>query len=192
MDAEAIMGRVLRTPRDLPTLYAQHAQDPLGPLGGFNQEASAVKGIEEMVRNAQLRKYDRGLRARNLAMVVTAVLGLAGISGVVHSLAKDHDVGARTALGIRRPPPDKAGTRADQWRCGLHHYCFRAKNRETVDEVHALVKSLGGTIVHAPEDGPWAPGYYSVLFEDPDGIRGEVNHVPGKGVLAEGAQFRKA
>ena len=31
MDAEAIMGRVLRTPRDLPTLYAQHAQDPLGP-----------------------------------------------------------------------------------------------------------------------------------------------------------------
>ena len=54
MDAEAIMGRVLRTPRDLPTLYAQHAQDPLGPLGGFNQEASAVKGIEEMVRNAQL------------------------------------------------------------------------------------------------------------------------------------------
>ena len=79
MDAEAIMGRVLRTPRDLPTLYAQHAQDPLGPLGGFNQEASAVKGIEEMVRNAQLRKYDRGLRARNLAMVVTAVLGLAAM-----------------------------------------------------------------------------------------------------------------
>ena len=38
MDAEAIMGRVLRTPRDLPTRHAQHAQDPLGPLGGFNQE----------------------------------------------------------------------------------------------------------------------------------------------------------
>jgi len=27
--------------------------------------------------------------------VFAAVLGLAGISGVVHSLAKDHDVGAR-------------------------------------------------------------------------------------------------
>ena len=27
-------------------------------------------------------------------------------------------------------------------------------------------------------------GYYSVLFEDPDGIRLEVNHVPGKGLLA--------
>ena len=44
---------------------------------------------------------------------------------------------------------------------------------------------LGATIVHAPEDGPWAPGYYSVLFEDPDGIRLEVNHVPGKGLLAQ-------
>ena len=30
------------------------------------------------------------------------------------------------------------------------------------------------------EDG-FAPGYYSVLFEDPDGIRIEANFVPGKG-----------
>ena len=35
-----------------------------------------------------------------------------------------------------------------------------------------------------------APGYYSVLFEDPDGIRLEVNFVPDAGLLAEGAQFR--
>ena len=27
--------------------------------------------------------------------------------------------------------------------------------------------------------------YYSVLFEDPDGIRLEINHVPGKGLLAK-------
>ena len=32
-------------------------------------------------------------------------------------------------------------------------------------------------------DGAWAPGYYSVLFEDPDGIRLEMNFVPGKGLL---------
>jgi len=29
-----------------------------------------------------------------------------------------------------------------------------------------------------------------VLFEDPDGIRLEVNFVPGAGLLAEGAHFR--
>ena len=30
----------------------------------------------------------------------------------------------------------------------------------------------------------WAPGYYSLLYEDPDGIRLELNHVPGKVLLA--------
>jgi hypothetical protein len=28
-----------------------------------------------------------------------------------------------------------------------------------------------------------------VLFEDPDGIRLEINHVPGQGVLAEDQSF---
>ena len=36
----------------------------------------------------------------------------------------------------------------------------------------------------APREDRWAPGYYSLLFEDPDGIRLELNHVPGKGLLA--------
>jgi hypothetical protein len=34
-----------------------------------------------------------------------------------------------------------------------------------------------------PEERTWAPGYYYVLFEDPDGIRLEVNYVPGVGLL---------
>ena len=62
--------------------------------------------------------------------------------------------------------------------------CLRARERGDIDEIHGFLKTIGAKIVHAPEDGPWAPGYYSVLFEDPDGIRLEVNHVPGKGLLA--------
>ena len=50
-----------------------------------------------------------------------------------------------------------------------------------MDTLHEFVKELGATIVHPPDDGPCAPGYYSLLFEDPDGIRLEINHVPGKG-----------
>ena len=38
-------------------------------------------------------------------------------------------------------------------------------------------------IVHGPQDDAFAPGYYSVLFEDPDGVRLEINHVPGRGVF---------
>ena|SRR5215813_1020200 len=92
-------------------------------------------------------------------------------------------VGGRTAFGLRPASTAHAGERFDQGRVGLHHVCFRARAREDVDAVHELVRSLGGAIVHPPEEGAWAPGYYSVLFEDPDGIRLEVNFVPGRGLL---------
>jgi catechol 2,3-dioxygenase-like lactoylglutathione lyase family enzyme len=94
-------------------------------------------------------------------------------------------VGGRTAFGIRAPGDDHLGERFDQTRVGLHHVCFRARERQDVDRVYEFVQQLGATIVHPPEDGQYAPGYYSVLFEDPDGVRLEMNHVPGKGLLAE-------
>lgn len=94
-------------------------------------------------------------------------------------------VGGRTAVGLRECSEENAGERFDQGRVGLHHICFRARTRGDVDEVHALLRKLGAAVVHPPEEGAWAPGYYSVLFEDPDGIRLEVNHVPGRGLLEE-------
>lgn len=95
-------------------------------------------------------------------------------------------IGGRTGVLVRGAPPDKRDRPFDQDRPGLHHLCFRARAREDVDAVYRFVSdSLGARIVHPPEDGPWAPGYYSVLFEDPDGIRVEVNHVPGKGHFGE-------
>jgi catechol 2,3-dioxygenase-like lactoylglutathione lyase family enzyme len=94
-------------------------------------------------------------------------------------------VGGRTGVAISRADDEHRSQRFVQRRVGLHHVCFRARERGDVDAVYAKVSELGATVVHAPEDGPWAPGYYSVLFEDPDGIRLEVNHVPGKGLLAE-------
>jgi catechol 2,3-dioxygenase-like lactoylglutathione lyase family enzyme len=93
-------------------------------------------------------------------------------------------VGGRTAVGIMQSDDRYREDRFVQSRIGLHHVCFRARERADVDSVYELVRTLGVTIVHPPEEGPWAPGYYSVLFEDPDGIRLEVNHVPGKGLLS--------
>jgi catechol 2,3-dioxygenase-like lactoylglutathione lyase family enzyme len=103
----------------------------------------------------------------------------------MQTLIKGDDVvyciGSRTGILVRGAPPDKRDRPYDQNRPGLHHFCFRAREREHVDQIHAFVKEMGANIVHAPEEGSFAPGYYSVLFEDPDGIRVEVNHVPGKG-----------
>lgn len=94
-------------------------------------------------------------------------------------------VGGRTALGIVRAEDAHRDERFVQFRVGLHHICFRARTREDVDALHTFLLELGAKIVHPPEEGMWAPGYYSVLFEDPDGIRLEMNHVPGKGLLVE-------
>ena len=58
-----------------------------------------------------------------------------------------------------------------------------------MDTAEKLVIGLGGKIVRGPEVREWAPGYYYVLFEDPDGIRLEVNFVPGTGLLKNNANF---
>ena len=92
-------------------------------------------------------------------------------------------VGARTGLAISPVAEEHAGAPFEQGRTGLHHLCFRARDRDSVDELHALAASLGAKVVRAPSESEFAPGYYSTLFEDPDGIRIEVNFVPGKGLL---------
>ena len=93
-------------------------------------------------------------------------------------------IGSRTGVLVAGAPPDKRDRPFDQQRAGLHHICFRARQREDVDAIYRfLVDEIDARIVHPPEDGEFAPGYYSVLFEDPDGIRLEINFVPGKGLL---------
>jgi catechol 2,3-dioxygenase-like lactoylglutathione lyase family enzyme len=104
---------------------------------------------------------------------------------VLDSDAMLYGVGGRTAIGIRRGQDH--GQRFDQSAPGLHHVCFRMRGRAEIDALQVfLAKRNDIHIVHGPQEEPWAPGYYSLLFEDPDGIRIEFNHVPGSGLLEEG------
>jgi catechol 2,3-dioxygenase-like lactoylglutathione lyase family enzyme len=112
------------------------------------------------------------------------MLGFLGLRPVIKGDGMLYCVGGRTALGIMRADEAHRDERFVQSRVGLHHVCFRARERSDVDSFYEFVRDeLAASIVHPPEDGPFAPGYYSVLFEDPDGIRLEMNHVPGKGLL---------
>ena len=88
-------------------------------------------------------------------------------------------IGARTGVLIRNTAPEHRDTPFDQWRVGLHHFCFRLRSREDVDALHTSMRDFGATIIRAPQEDAWAPGYYSILIEDPDGIRIEANFVPG-------------
>lgn len=100
-------------------------------------------------------------------------------------------IGSRTGILVRAAPPEKRRNTFDQDTVGLHHFCFRARNAEDVDAIADFVsRELKATIVHPPEAGDqFAPGYYSFLFEDPDGIRVEFNFVPGRGHLGDGGRL---
>lgn len=92
-------------------------------------------------------------------------------------------IGGRTGVLISQAAPEHRDEPFNQWRVGLHHFCFRLRSREDVVALHETLVNFGAKIIRAPEEGPWAPGYHSILFEDPDGIRIEANYVPGRGNL---------
>ena len=100
-------------------------------------------------------------------------------------------IGSRTGILVREAPQEKQHVKFDQDTSGLHHFCFRARSKEDVDAIYEHVRSEPFvTIIHGPEDGDrFAPGYYSILFEDPDGIRVEFNYVPGAGHFGDGGRL---
>jgi catechol 2,3-dioxygenase-like lactoylglutathione lyase family enzyme len=112
-----------------------------------------------------------------------AVLGFMGMQAVVKNPEFLYMIGGRTAVAIARSSAEQRDAVFEQRRIGLHHVCFRARSREDIDALYGFLREREVKIVRPPEEGSWAPGYYSLLFEDPDGIRLEVNFVPGKGHL---------
>ncbi len=117
------------------------------------------------------------------------LLPFLGLTVVADTANTFYCVGGRTGFGIHAPTAEHAGQRFRQGAVGLHHHCWRVRTRAEVDEAHAFLVQIGATIVHAPQPDNFAPGYYSVLFEDPDGTRLEINHVPGVGLFAPGTSI---
>lgn len=100
-----------------------------------------------------------------------------------------YHVGARTALLIQKCDQKFAGKKFIQGTIGLHHLCFRARTKRDVNLVAKKLFNMGAFIDRGPTEGPWVKGYYYIVFEDPDGIRLEVNYVPGAGVLDKNNNF---
>ena len=106
---------------------------------------------------------------------------LFGFLGMKEMFALDgyyYCVGKRCAIGIQPASPEGAAEPFDQGRPGLHHFCLSLGSREDIDALAAFMATQGAKVIRAP--GPnddWFPGMYSTLFEDPDGIRIEANHI---------------
>jgi len=81
-------------------------------------------------------------------------------------------------------------------RSGLNHLAFGVASRDAVDVFHRefLVARGIPTLYGPPRDYPaYAAGYYAVFFEDPDRLKLEVAHVPGRtgqGTPRSGARRR--
>jgi len=72
--------------------------------------------------------------------------------------------------------PARSAAPHDPYSAGLHHLCFRV---DTADDVSAVAAALraGGITVTEPRLYPqYAPDYFAVFFDDPDGIRLEVTN----------------
>jgi catechol 2,3-dioxygenase-like lactoylglutathione lyase family enzyme len=54
---------------------------------------------------------------------------------------------------------------------GFNHLAFNAEDRSDVEKMYALLNQMGATILDAPAEYPYSPGYFAVYFTDPDGLK---------------------
>jgi len=84
-----------------------------------------------------------------------------------------------TAFNIWQAKPELAAHRFEVYEPGLHHVALNVQRREQVDELFALVRSLGAEILDGPGEFPFVPGgYYAFYFLGPDRLKFEIVHMP--------------
>jgi glyoxylase I family protein len=86
--------------------------------------------------------------------------------------------GPGSSLGLREAHSQRDRP-VDRYEVGLHHLCFEAPSRATVDERAEWLASNAARIESEPQEYGYQPGYYAVFFFDPDGIKLEIVHIPG-------------
>ena len=88
--------------------------------------------------------------------------------------------GAGGSFWVKQAGARYLGERFSKDRVGLCEVAFRAESRDQVDALARDVEGFGGTILDPPREyAHYSPGYYSVFFADPDGIKLELVYLPG-------------
>ena len=73
------------------------------------------------------------------------LLPFLGLTPMIDTDTFYYCVGGRTAVGIWAPAPEFAGERFEQQRVGLHHLCFRARERGDVKCTVSSARSMQGS-----------------------------------------------
>ncbi len=87
-------------------------------------------------------------------------------------------VGPGYSISIRPSKREFAHRLHDRNAPGFNHMAFNAENRSDVEKLYEFLKQMGATILNAPAEYPYSPGYYAVYFTDPDGLKLEFAYAP--------------
>lgn len=79
-----------------------------------------------------------------------------------------------TQISLRPARGDGASSRHDPYAPGLHHLCLQLADRAAIDAAARYLATLGIDVSEPAEYAEYAPDYYAVFFEDPDGLRLEL------------------
>jgi catechol 2,3-dioxygenase-like lactoylglutathione lyase family enzyme len=82
------------------------------------------------------------------------------------------------SISIRPSRGEFAHRAHDLNAAGFNHLAFTAENRSDVEKLYEFLKQMGATILDAPAEYPYSPGYFAVYFADPDGLKLEFAYAP--------------
>lgn len=105
---------------------------------------------------------------------VMAVLGYRRGESVIAGDPHVHYFNRQFGFSLR---PAREGTPAhDPYAPGLHHFCFRVIDAAAVDRAATELREAGVAVTDPQLYPQYAPDYYAIFFEDPDGIRLELTN----------------
>ena len=87
-------------------------------------------------------------------------------------------VGPSCSISIRPSKGEFAHRLHDRNAPGFNHMAFNAEDRSEVEKMYELLKHMGATVLDAPAEYPYSPGYFAVYFTDPDGLKFEFAYAP--------------
>jgi catechol 2,3-dioxygenase-like lactoylglutathione lyase family enzyme len=87
-------------------------------------------------------------------------------------------VGPGYSISIRPSKGESARRLHDRNAPGFNHMAFTAADRSDVEKLYELLKQMGATVLDAPAEYPYSPGYFAVYFADPDGLKLEFAYAP--------------
>jgi glyoxylase I family protein len=86
-----------------------------------------------------------------------------------------HDAGS---FWVQEAEAPLRGDSFHRHRVGLCEIAFLAESRAQIDKLAGEIAAHGGSVTDPPREYDYMPGYYSVFFTDPDGLKLELVHFP--------------